>query len=232
MLRAPSFSWFHREKGGRPRGSHLDAVEIPMRTPSEDFRELRDALLETYAVNDAMNQLLLAHLKPEAWRAQLPGAKPHAGRTIAAIFAHLHNSRLVWLKHNTPLSSLSCAARPLPLHHEASRGGAQAKRGPVPAHADRRSGERAGSEGQKIFAGKLDAHVACGRNHVRLHVLARGPSSRPDFATGASARLSASSQGVGRNLAMGQTLERARIHGSAAISCHQAHARGLFPWVR
>lgn len=69
---------------------------------------MRDVLLETYAVNDAMNQLLLAHLKPEAWRAQLPGEKRSAGRTIGAIFAHLHNSRLVWLKNSAP--HLPCPA--------------------------------------------------------------------------------------------------------------------------
>jgi uncharacterized damage-inducible protein DinB len=53
-----------------------------------------------------MNQLLLAHLDPQAWRAELPGAKGH--RSIAAIFAHLHNSRLVWLRHNAP--HLRCPA--------------------------------------------------------------------------------------------------------------------------
>jgi uncharacterized damage-inducible protein DinB len=63
--------------------------------------ELRDVLIETYAVNDAMNQLLLAHLDPRAWRAVLPGSK-RGGRTIAAIFAHLHNNRLVWLKNSAP----------------------------------------------------------------------------------------------------------------------------------
>jgi uncharacterized damage-inducible protein DinB len=63
--------------------------------------ELRDVLLETYAVNDAMNQLLLAHLAPQVWRAQLPGTK-RGGRTIAAIFAHLHNIRVSWLKHSAP----------------------------------------------------------------------------------------------------------------------------------
>lgn len=70
--------------------------------------EMRDVLLETYAVNDAMNQLLLAHLHPKAWRARLPGAKPHGGRTIAALFAHLHNSRLVWLRDSAP--HLKCPA--------------------------------------------------------------------------------------------------------------------------
>jgi uncharacterized damage-inducible protein DinB len=63
--------------------------------------EIRDVLLETYAVNDAMNQLLLAHLDPRAWRARLPGAGQD-GRTLAAIFAHLHNSRLVWIKRSAP----------------------------------------------------------------------------------------------------------------------------------
>jgi hypothetical protein len=49
-----------------------------------------------------MNQLLLEYLEPHAWRAELPGLKRHGGRTIAAVFAHLHNSRLVWLKHSAP----------------------------------------------------------------------------------------------------------------------------------
>ena len=34
--------------------------------------EIRDSLLETYACNDAMNQLILAELDPRAWRAQPP----------------------------------------------------------------------------------------------------------------------------------------------------------------
>ena len=62
---------------------------------------LSDSLLATYAINDAMNQLILANLDPRAWRAQPPG-KPGSGRTIAAIFAHLHNCRLVWIKHSAP----------------------------------------------------------------------------------------------------------------------------------
>jgi uncharacterized damage-inducible protein DinB len=68
--------------------------------------ELREALLETYAINDAMNQLLLKGLDPSAWRAKLPGL--HGGRTIAAIFAHLHNCRLVWLRDSAP--HLKCPA--------------------------------------------------------------------------------------------------------------------------
>jgi uncharacterized damage-inducible protein DinB len=74
--------------------------------------DLRDVLVETYSANNAMNELLLAHLDPRAWRAKPPGAKGN-GRTIAAIFAHLHNSRLVWLKSSAP--HLKCPA-PLDPH--------------------------------------------------------------------------------------------------------------------
>src|SRR6266481_1626349 len=74
--------------------------------------EIRDSLLETYASNDAMNQLILSELDPRAWRAQPPGERG-GGRTIAAIFAHLHNCRLVWLKNSAP--HLKCPA-PLDPH--------------------------------------------------------------------------------------------------------------------
>jgi uncharacterized damage-inducible protein DinB len=63
--------------------------------------EIRDTLLETWAVNDAMNQLILSELDPHAWRAQLPGQKG-SGRTIAAIFAHLHNVRCKWVRLTAP----------------------------------------------------------------------------------------------------------------------------------
>jgi len=75
--------------------------------PDATRPEIRDVLLEIYAVNDAINQLLLAYLDQRAWRAQLPGAKK-SGRTIAAIYAHLHNSRLVWLRNSAP--HLKCPA--------------------------------------------------------------------------------------------------------------------------
>jgi hypothetical protein len=38
-------------------------------------RDLCQALVESYAVNDRMNQLVLEHLDPGAWRAKLPGSK-------------------------------------------------------------------------------------------------------------------------------------------------------------
>lgn len=61
--------------------------------------DLRQGMQETYAVNERMNQLVLEHLDARAWRGQLPGSK---GRTIAAIFAHVHNIRCKWLRLSAP----------------------------------------------------------------------------------------------------------------------------------
>jgi uncharacterized damage-inducible protein DinB len=57
------------------------------------------ALAESYVVNDGMNQLVLQHLDPRAWRAKPPGNR---GRTIAAIFSHVHNIRRKWLRLSAP----------------------------------------------------------------------------------------------------------------------------------
>ena len=56
-------------------------------------------MVESYAVNERMNQILLDYLDPTAWRAQLPGTK---GRTIAGIVAHVHNIRRKWLRLSAP----------------------------------------------------------------------------------------------------------------------------------
>src|SRR5262249_30525959 len=45
------------------------------------------------------NQIVLEDLDPRAWRAKPPGGR---GRTIAAIFAHVHNVRRKWLRLSAP----------------------------------------------------------------------------------------------------------------------------------
>jgi uncharacterized damage-inducible protein DinB len=51
-----------------------------------------------FAANDRMNQTLIAHLDPAAWRATPPGKV----RTIAAIFTHVHNVRAKWVRLSAP----------------------------------------------------------------------------------------------------------------------------------
>jgi uncharacterized damage-inducible protein DinB len=61
--------------------------------------EFCQSLLETYAVNERMNQRILEQLDPQAWRAKDLGRNV---RTIAAIFAHIHNIRRKWVRLSAP----------------------------------------------------------------------------------------------------------------------------------
>jgi uncharacterized damage-inducible protein DinB len=56
-------------------------------------------LLESFAVNERLNQLVLENLDQRAWQAKLSGRNV---RTIAAIFTHMHNIRLKWLRLSAP----------------------------------------------------------------------------------------------------------------------------------
>lgn len=66
--------------------------------------DVKQSLLESYAVAERINQYLLENLPDAAWNAEPPGGK---GRTIAAIAAHMHNVRHMWLV-------ASAKGRPLP----------------------------------------------------------------------------------------------------------------------
>jgi uncharacterized damage-inducible protein DinB len=66
---------------------------MPKATPA-DF-SLPQALLTSFETHDRINQYMIEKLPTEAWRAEPPEGK---GRTVAAIVAHLHNVRVMWLK--------------------------------------------------------------------------------------------------------------------------------------
>ena len=53
------------------------------------------ALLNAFNTNNRINQYLIDNLPPAAWKAKPRDGK---GRTIAAIVAHMHNVRVMWLK--------------------------------------------------------------------------------------------------------------------------------------
>lgn len=72
--------------------SFHSAMPVSNKQPPFDFPS---NLLDTFAVNEEINQRLLKALPEGAWRAELQGGK---GRKIAEIFAHIHNVRLMWLK--------------------------------------------------------------------------------------------------------------------------------------
>jgi uncharacterized damage-inducible protein DinB len=80
----------------------------------EVHTQLGRAAVRMFAANDRMNQVLIEHLEPAAWR----GAPPGKVRTIAAIFTHVHNVRCKWVRLTAPhlkvpaqLSRTQCTPR-------------------------------------------------------------------------------------------------------------------------
>ncbi len=67
-------------------------------TDSQVHTELGQAAVKVFAANERMNQMLIEHLDPAAWRARTPGNV----RTIAAIFTHVHNVRTKWIRLTAP----------------------------------------------------------------------------------------------------------------------------------
>jgi uncharacterized damage-inducible protein DinB len=60
--------------------------------------QLGRAAVQIFVANERMNQMLIEHLDPRAWKAKPPGK----ARTIAAIFTHMHNVRAKWVRLTAP----------------------------------------------------------------------------------------------------------------------------------
>jgi uncharacterized damage-inducible protein DinB len=60
--------------------------------------QLGPAAIQIFAANERMNQILIEHLEPAAWKAAPPGKV----RPIAAIFCHIHNVRCKWVRLTAP----------------------------------------------------------------------------------------------------------------------------------
>jgi uncharacterized damage-inducible protein DinB len=65
---------------------------------SDDHSQLGRAAVRIFAANERINQILIDHLDPAAWKAKPPGKV----RTIAAIFTHMHNVRCKWIRLTAP----------------------------------------------------------------------------------------------------------------------------------
>ncbi len=56
------------------------------------------AAVQIFAVNERLNQMLIERLDAATWRAKPPGKV----RSVAAIFAHVHNVRCKWIRLSAP----------------------------------------------------------------------------------------------------------------------------------
>jgi len=59
---------------------------------------------QIFLANDRMNQILIQHLDPAAWRAKTTAKPPGKNnvRAISAIFTHMHNVRTKWVRLTAP----------------------------------------------------------------------------------------------------------------------------------
>ncbi|HTS05578.1 MAG TPA: DinB family protein [Candidatus Eisenbacteria bacterium] len=72
-----------------PKGSGAKSSAEPFSA------RLPSALLNAFDTNNRINQYLIENVPAEAWNAKPPDGK---GRTVAAIVAHMHNVKVMWLK--------------------------------------------------------------------------------------------------------------------------------------
>src|ERR1039458_8644616 len=77
-----------------PRRARCGRLDKMTATEKAKWLDMKQALLQSYAVNERINHYLLENLDAAAWTADPPGGK---GRTIAAIAMHMHNVRHMWL---------------------------------------------------------------------------------------------------------------------------------------
>jgi len=66
--------------------------------PPKVHTQIGRTTVRIFAANERMNQILIEHLDPAAWKANAPGKV----RTIAAIFTHMHNVRTKWIRLSAP----------------------------------------------------------------------------------------------------------------------------------
>jgi uncharacterized damage-inducible protein DinB len=73
-------------------------VTTRQRRSQHPHTQLGRSAVQIFAANERMNQMLIEHLDPAAWRAK-PAGKT---RPIVAIFTHMHNVRAKWVRLTAP----------------------------------------------------------------------------------------------------------------------------------
>ncbi len=189
--------------------------------------QLDRAAVQIFAVNDRMNQVLIEHLDPAAWRAQPPGKV----RTIAAIFTHVHNVRCKWVRLTAPHLKVPTAAQPLALHATAGSCGLAESA----TRCGEMLGEALGGEGrvEKFQQRWLGSAMAGWRGDAVLHDCSRSSPSRPGVYARASARIPVADSSDVRNLELGEALEGVRGAWGARPSARLAVTgkRRMPPWT-
>ena len=168
--------------------------------------QLGRAAVQIFAANDRMNQILIEHLDPTAWKAKPPGKT----RTIGAIFTHMHNVRSKWVRLTAPhlkvppqLNRAHCTPQ------QARAGLAESA-----ARCAEMLAEALGGCGGRVEKFRRDGWapaLAGWPGNAVLHAFSRSPPSRAGVYARASARIPVAERGGVRDLELGKAVERVRV---------------------
>src|SRR5208283_2332132 len=157
--------------------------------------QLGRAAVQIFAANERMNQMLIEHLDPTAWRAKPPGKV----RSIAAIFTHMHNVRTKWVRLTAPHLKVP------PQLHRAHCTPQQARAGLAESAA--RCAEMlaaalggGGRPRREVSPRRLGSALAGGPGNAVLHAFSRSPPSRAGVHARPSTRIPVADRGNVRDL--------------------------------
>ena len=168
--------------------------------------QLGRAAVRIFAANDRINQTLIEHLDPAAWRAKPPGK----ARTIAAIFTHMHNVRSKWVRLTAPHLKVPPQlnrARCTPQQARAGLAASAARCAAMLAEA------LAGSGGprREVSQRRLGSALARWPGNAVLHAFSRSPPSRAGVYARAPTLIPVAQRGSVRDLELGKAVERVRV---------------------
>ena len=160
-----------------------------------------------FAANERMNQILLEHLDPSAWRAKPPGKV----RTIAAIFTHMHNVRTKWIRLTAPHLKVPRQLNRTHCDTRASAYGIGRERRSL--RGDAGGGARRRRTNRDVSQRRLGAAVAGWHGDAVLHACPRSAPSRAGVHACASAWIFAAERGGLRAMELGEVVEGIGLAG-------------------
>src|SRR5438552_17631441 len=125
-----------------------------------------------------MNQVLIEHLDPAAWKDKPPTAKPPGkARTIAAIFTHMHNVRCKWVRLTAPHLKVPRQLKRAHFTPQQARAGlAESGARCVEMLAEALGG--CGGPRREVSQRRLGSALAGRHGNAVLHAFSRSPPSR------------------------------------------------------
>jgi uncharacterized damage-inducible protein DinB len=137
------------------------------KAPDVDFKK---SLIESFAINEKANQLLLTNIADSAWQMPPPSGK---GRSIGAIASHIHHVRLMWLSASDKNAKYSSGLDPDKATRSQVQAALKSSAGAITGLLEKALQDRAGKvpnfkPNVVAFVGYLIAHDSHHRGQITM----------------------------------------------------------------